>query len=150
MRKLLYWVLALVGTGSAAVALATALGGARTPQGPPLDVEGGRLVVPFPMLSGEEYDVPVEVLNTAREPARLIGALEYCGGACYSVRGLPVTIPPRGRNRIILHIAARAPGLLDEEVTLYTDRPSQPTLDLKVQGIIEDAGHDTTAQAALR
>jgi hypothetical protein len=147
MRKALCWVLALIGMGATAVALASVFGAARVPQGPPLSFEGGHLIVPFPMRSGEEYDVPVEVLNTAREPARLIGALEYCGGACYSVRGLPVVILPKGRNNVMVHIEARVPGLLDEEVTIYTDRPSQPTLILKVQGTIEDAGHETTAQA---
>jgi hypothetical protein len=122
----------------------------RCPPGPPLSFEGGGLIVPFIMRLGEEYDVPVVVLNSGDEPVRLIGALEYCGGACYSVRGLPVTIPPKGRNGVILHIKANAPGLLDEEVTFYTDQPSQPTLVLKVQGTIEDASHETTAQATPR
>jgi hypothetical protein len=150
MRKTLCWILALIGTGAMAVALASALSGARAPQGPPLSFEGGCLAVPISMRSGEEYDVQVEVLNAGREPARLIGILEYCGGACYSVRGLPVAIPRLGRNHVVLHIKARTPGMLDEEVTFYTDRPSQPTLTLKVQGFIEDAAHETTADAAGR
>jgi hypothetical protein len=147
VRKALCWLLALIGTGAAAVGLATVVAEVRKPPpGPPLGFDGGRLIVPFVMRSGEEYDIPVKVLNGGNESARLIGALEYCGGACYSVRGLPVTIPPKGDNRVSLHIKANAPGTLDEDVTFYTDRPSQPTLVLKVQGTIEDAAHETTAQ----
>jgi hypothetical protein len=148
MRNALCWLLALVGTAATTVAVATVVAEVRKrPPGPPLGFNGGRLIVPFVMRPGEEYDVPVRILNSGTESARLIGALEYCGGACYSVRGLPVTIPPKGDNRVLLHVKANAPGSLDEDVTFYTDRPEQPTLVLKVQGTIEDAGHETAAQS---
>jgi hypothetical protein len=100
------------------------------------------------MLSGEHYEFPVEVLNTQDQPARLIGALEYCGGACYAVRGLPVTIPPMGGSTVTLQIEARVLGKFEEDVTLYTDRPAQPTLILKVRGVTEKSGHVSQAKAS--
>jgi hypothetical protein len=64
------------------------------------------------------------------------------------VRGLPVTIPPNGRNRVVIHIEARAPGEFEEEVTFYTDRPSQPKMILRIQGTIREIDHDAMAQTS--
>ena len=147
MRNALRGILTLVGLVASAVALATLVVQARAPQGPPLGFVGGQLVPPMPMLSGQEYDFPVEVVNHSGEPARLIGALEYCAGACYSVRGLPATVPANGRARVVVHIEARMPGAFEEEVTFYTDRPSQPQLILPVRGVTEAVDNAATTHA---
>lgn len=46
-----------------------------------------------------------------------------------------------------VNVEARVPGEFEEELTFYTDRPSQPTLILRVRGIIQGADHDHITQA---
>lgn len=143
MRKRLRWLLALSFAASTATALAILAkdrGGEYTK---PLSFDGSSLNLPYPLRSGSEYDFQVQLQNHTSKPARLLGALEYCGGACYSASGLPKLIPAGGRGTITVHVKARVSGELDEEVTFFTDQPTQPTLLLKIVGTIRDAlDHD--------
>jgi hypothetical protein len=142
------WVLALTGTAATVVAGAifmTEMARARAPQVPPLSFEGGRLIVAETLRTGLEYDVPVVLINDGDEPARVIGFLEGCGSQCYKARGLPVTVPPKGRESVIVHISAYAAGPFEEQILFYTDRPSHPTLTLTVQGITEESTDENNA-----
>lgn len=118
---------------------------AKTEVDSPLGFEGAFLDVPY-LIRGVAMDVPVAIFNSGREPARLVGSLDYCGGACYSVRGLPMDIPAGGKKTIMLHIEPRAVGELEEEVTFYSDRPTQPTLILRVLGTIGEPIQDDNAK----
>lgn len=146
MRTVFRFLLMVVGSGALALGITTAVDALRTPAAP-LGFADGGLTLREPLRQGAEYDVPVEVRNASDEPARLIGSLDYCGGACYQVRGLPIAVPPRGRGRVTLHIAARVPGPLEEEVLFYTDRPTQPQLTLRVRATIREADHEPTHPA---
>ncbi len=151
MRRLLMAALLVVGVGALAVAGATVLEGRRSGasglERPPLALAGpgGAFEPPAVLRSGEPYDFPVEVRNDGDEPARLLGALEYCGGSCYAVRGLPLTVPAGGRAVVTLHIEARVPGTLADDITIYTDRPEQPTFVFPVHGVILEAEPDASA-----
>lgn len=101
-------------------------------------IEPNPLRIPGEMRSGKHYDFDVEVVNESDEPIRIVGAGDYCASSCYSGRGIPTVIPARGRGRVIVHIEAGVPGVFSEELTYYTDRPSQPTLVIKLEGMVQD------------
>jgi len=146
MRKALVWVLAATFATSSAVALTTLVRSIPSVSGPSLQFEKTPWSLPHPLISGSEYDFQVEIMNRSDAPARLVGSLEFCGSACYSMPGLPITIPARGRGRVSLHVKAGRPGALSEEVTFYTDQLTDPTLVLRIEGtIVEGPGHDRPA-----
>ncbi len=136
----------VISLASAAAIVSEDLGHADVPV---LSFGSDPVLLPGIMEPGASYDFPVEIHNAGVEPARIVGALEYCGGACYSVRDLPQVIPAGGSGAISLHVEARVPGVLEEEVQLFTDRPSQPNLILKLVGTIREApDHDDPTPAA--
>ncbi len=146
MRKALVWVLAATFATSSAVAVVTLSRGILNQRDPSLQFEKTPWSLPQPLISRSEYDFQVEVMNRSDSPARLIGSLEYCGSACYSMPGLPITIPAHGRGRVSLHVKAGRPGALSEEVTFYTDQLTDPTLVLRIEGtIVEGSEHDRPA-----
>lgn len=149
MRMAFRWSLWFTFLASLAL-LVFSLRGRGSSDGPPLRFVPNPLIVPGALQSGEEYDLEVEVVNESGEPARLIGSLDYCGGACLSSQGLPIEIPAGGSRRTSVHVAARVPGSLSEALTYYTDRPSQPTLTIRLEGLVAEASpHEpTTTQAA--
>lgn len=114
----------------------------------PLVVRPDPFIVPFEMVSGEHYDVEVPIVNASPDAARLIGSLDYCGGSCVGMRDLPTAIPARGTALASVRIEARTPGLLSEELTVYTDRPSQPMLLIRLQGTVLEAPADASRSRA--
>jgi hypothetical protein len=101
---------------------------------PPLRFDPNPLVLPTTLKPPGEWDVVVDVVNRSGEPARIVGVVEYCSSACFSRRGLPLTVPARGRARLTLGVAISGPGRVSDNVTFYTDQPSQPELILRVEG----------------
>jgi len=97
-------------------------------------------MIPEVLQSGKEYDFAAVVVNESDQPARLVGARDSCTqSGCFSGRKVPTIIPAWGRSRVIVHIEAGVPGDLSEELTFYTDRPSQPTVVVKLAGTIREA-----------
>ena len=106
-------------------------------------------VFPGALDAGREYDVDVVIINPSSQPARLVGSLDYCGGSCFSARGMPISIPAKSKGHVVVHIQARTPGSLSGELTFYTDRASQPTMVLNLEGTVRDRQPDeSTKQAA--
>jgi hypothetical protein len=132
--RLCLWLVLIASLGVAAYQLLQ-----RPVAAAPLRVGASPFVVPFTLISGEHYDVKVPVTNENHEPARLIGSLEYCGGSCVLGQRLPTLIPAGGTGYANVRIEARTPGPLDEELTFYTDRPTQPTLVIHLQGTVLEA-----------
>ena len=148
MRKTFRWLLCLLFAVSTASALAILVKDHSCEDVLPLSFDGGTLNLPSTLQSGSEYDFQVQVQNHTQQTARIVGSLDYCGGACYSVPGLPKVIPAGGRGTVTVHVKAGAPGELDEGVTFYTDQPTQPTLSLKIVGTIGEAlAHDNSTHA---
>jgi hypothetical protein len=133
------WCLRLVLLASLATMLAVFAGVGRNAAGRSLRFELNALVIPEVMQSGMEYDFDAVVVNESSQPARVIGAGDYCAESCYSGQGLPVAVPARGRRRVTVHIKAGVPGDFSGDLTFYTDRPSQPTLTIKLAGTVRNA-----------
>jgi hypothetical protein len=102
--------------------------------------ESDPVVIPGVLEVGKGYDVNVEMINPSSEPANVIGSLDHCSGSCFSARSLPALIPARGMGRINVHVDARSPGLLSDELILFTDRASQPTVTLHLKGMVWEGG----------
>ena len=96
------------------------------------------LVVRDVLCTDSAYDFQIEVVNDTSKTARLLGVGEYCLASCFGGRGLPVEIKPGAIGRVGVHIAAGDPGKFDQELTFYTDCPSQPALTLRLQGTVRD------------
>jgi hypothetical protein len=117
----------------------------------PLRFDPGALVIPKVLGSGREYDFEAVIVNESSEKARVIGSLNYCSGNCVTGRGVPADIPARGRGRVVVHLEAHSPENFVQELTFYTDQPSQPTITIKVMGTVgEDEASNATAHAATR
>ena len=113
------------------------------------DFEKNPLVVTEVMRPRKPYDLEAPVVNESSERIRLVGALEYCAGSCFSGRGIPTVIEAGGRGRVWVHVQPGGPGPLSGELTFYTDRPSQPTLTIIIEGSVqEDKAADATFSAA--
>ena len=113
----------------------------------PLRTVKGSVVVPFEIRTGEEYNLEFDVLNDGYEPALLVGFLRSCGMSCYSGPELPISIPARGRARASVQIKTNAAGAFSEEVTFFTDRPTQPKLVILIEGTIRDArDHESSSR----
>lgn len=114
----------------------------------PLRFEPKPFRIPQVMQVGQEYDMDVAVVNESSETAQLIGSLQVCSSACFSGRGLPTAIPARGRGRVTVHAhVGGRPSSFSSELTFYTDRPTQPTITLKLEGTIVDDGPDVSKKA---
>lgn len=147
MRNVLRRCLWLVFLSSLGLLLASFTGVGRRASGRHLRFEPNPLVIPETMQSGEEYDLDVAVVNESGEPARIIRALDYCAGSCFSGRGIPAVIPAKGWGWVKVHVRAGSTGILSGQLTFYTDRPSQAALTLKLDGTVQDdRSHDLTTQ----
>lgn len=139
MREIGRWVgrLALVGALSLA-AYAAYRGGDAAPS---LRFDPDPLVLPIPLEEGHYYEQALEMVNEEDQPVTVLGMVEFCGSACFAGRGLPATIPARGRGPVTVQIRTGGPGPLDEEMTFYTSSPAHPTIVAKIQGqIVESSG----------
>ncbi len=118
---------------------------------PPLRFDPDPFVIPSTMNQLDERDFKVAVVNDADEPARIVGVEEFCSSACYYGRGLPVTVPARGRGWVTIHVAVNSPGPITDKVYFFTDRPSQPKLAMRIEGYIwEDELDEAPTQASNR
>lgn len=136
--------------GSCGLLVASLAGVGREARSAVLRFRSDPLLISSTLHAMREYDVDVEIINESTEPARILGSLDYCGGSCFSGRGVPTTIPARGVGRVGLHIQARTPGPLAEGLTFYTDRPAQPTLVLNFRGMVQDEKSDELTSQTTR
>lgn len=111
-------------------------------EGPPLRFDPDPFVLPSELDRLGSLDVEVAVVNDSNQPARVVGVREFCAGACFYGRGLPVDVPAGGRAMVMLQINARAVGPISEELEFFTDRPSQPKLILHIEGNIREKAPD--------
>jgi len=139
MKTTLRWCLRLTFLASLVLLLALFVGVRRWGGGASLRFEPSPLVIPGIMQSGKEYNCGAEVVNESAQPARIIGTADDCTrSGCFSGAGVPTVIPAWGRGRVTVHILAGVPGDLSGELIFYTDRPSQPTLTVKLKGTIRE------------
>ncbi len=150
MKATFRWCVRLAFLSSLAALLAATVGVGRRPTSEPLRFQPNPFVIDRVLRPGGEYDVGVEVANRADESARIIGSADSCTPyGCFSGRGLPATIPARGRGWVTVHITAGPAGDCAGELSFYTDRPSQPSLTLNLKGTIrDDRPEDGTPHAA--
>jgi hypothetical protein len=94
-----------------------------------------------------DYELRPIVWNGTRRPVQIVGAGATCGShGCYSAAGLPATVPPGARYPLAVHFKAGAPGGFAHVLSIYTDRPSQPVLEVRIEGIVRERGpHDNPA-----
>jgi len=104
----------------------------------PLRFDPDPFVIPLSAVWPGQNDFEVDVVNSSSEAARIIGAEDYCGSACFSGKGLPAVIPARGRGRVTVSVKARASGLISSELHFFTDRPTQPKLTMRIEGYIPE------------
>ena len=142
---------ALAGSTLCFIASAVALvAGVGQPVDPtPLRFSPDPFVIPAALAQLGEADVQVDLVNDAEIPARIVGVEEFCSSACFYGRALPLEIPPRGRAKLTLHIKARLAGSISEQVKFFTDRPTQPTLTMRVVGDLPELpAHESPALAS--
>ena len=98
----------------------------------------------LPELTGrhEESDIEVAVVNDSDEPAQIVGVREFCGSACFYGMGLPTTVPAHGRGSVYLHVKTNVSGPIEESVTFFTDRSTQPHLTMRIVGNIREEAAD--------
>jgi len=83
-----------------------------------------------------DAEIFASIHNSTSRPIRLLGACNYCSpDGCMRTRALPATIPPHSSLRIVVTARAMLPGRFAKSLTVYTDAPDQPTIDLKICGI---------------
>jgi hypothetical protein len=83
--------------------------------------------------AGQVGTVEFKLLNTTRRPVTVLGARSSC--TCAATGDLPMVVPSGGRGSITISVRRdRPPGRVSEQVTLFTDEPSQPRLVLRVEG----------------
>jgi hypothetical protein len=144
--KLLIRRCALVAFIGSCMLLAASLGSVgRQTEDRALYFKQNPLVVSGFLQPQKKYDVEVQVINSSAEPARLTGSRDYCGASCFASRWLPITIPSMGVASIRVQIDAGAAGPLDGAVLFYTDRATQPSLLLKIDGNVLE--HDSNESA---
>lgn len=113
----------------------------------PLRFDPDPFVISAELVQDSESDIKVDVINVADEPARIVGVREFCSNACFYGKGLPVTIPSKGRGQLTIRLKANDLGSFSEIVEFFTDRPSQPELTLRIEGNIgKDASHEDPMQ----
>lgn len=84
--------------------------------------------------AGRVGTVEFNLLNTTWRPVTVLGARSSC--TCAATDDLPMVVPSGGRRSIrILVRRDRKPGRVSEQVSLFTDEPSQPELVIRVEGI---------------
>lgn len=139
MKKLLRFAagLSLLGLVGSVAALLAGVG--KVEERPPLRFDPDPFVIPHQTDWQGERDFEVTVVNTSDEPARIVGSRDFCGRACLSGVDLPATIPARGRGPVVVHIKKSRPGPVAEELEFFTDRRSQPTLTLRINGHIPES-----------
>jgi len=116
---------------------------------PPLRFDPDPFVVPTSINWSEEQDFDVAVVNDSDNAARIVGAEDFCGAACFSGIGLPTEIPARGRGRVIVRVKTNRPGPISEKLVFFSDQPTQPRLTMKIVGTIpETATQETSTHAA--
>lgn len=108
----------------------------------PLRFDPDPFVIPAAMNVDDETDVKVGVVNVSNEPARIIGVREFCSHACFYGRGLPVAIPANGRGYVTIRLKANDIGPFSDEVSFFTDRPTQPEITLRIEGNIGEEASD--------
>lgn len=91
--------------------------------------------------AGSVTVVPFTLWNNSLRPIRVLGAEGFCTKwGCIQPDGLPFTIPPRSRRevRFILKAARSGDHDFSTSVTLYLDRPGDPTALVQVRGHISE------------
>ena len=106
--------------------------------GPPLRFDPNPFAVTFGADWSGEREYQIAVVNDSGQPARILGARDYCGAACFSGVGLPTEIPAWGRGHVNLRIETNRPGAFSNQVVFLTDQPSQPQMTLRVEGTIPE------------
>jgi len=106
---------------------------------PPLRFDPDPFVVPASLDWSGEHDFEVAVVNDSGKPARIIGAEDFCGAACFSGIGLPTEIPAWGRGRVVIRVATNRSGTISEKLVFFSDQPSQPRLTMRIEGTIPEA-----------
>jgi hypothetical protein len=136
----------LCALGGAAVLLAER----RTTAPLPLRFDPQPFVIPAGLMQDDETDIAIDVVNSSDAPARIVGVREFCSHACFYGKGLPVTIPAKGRGQVTIRLKANDIGPFSDEVEFFTDRPSQPELTLRIEGDIEEGASDATPVQAFK
>ena len=141
------WAGSLICFVASAAALVAGVGVPADPT--PLRFDPDPFVIPAALAQLGESDVQIDVVNDADIPARIVGVEEFCSSVCFYGRALPLEVPARGRAQLTLHLKARLRGAIAEEVTFFTDRPTQPRLTMRVVGDIPELPtHEPGAQAS--
>jgi len=90
------------------------------------------------------HEAPVTITNLSNHTLKVLGSRSTC--SCTIAKGLPLTIPPGGKQQIMLQVRPiKADPQLDQTVQLYFDQPSMPTIGIRVRASI----HDTELSAAM-
>ncbi len=142
MNRLLRFALGLTAVCLVASVAALLAGVGRVEQPLPLRFEPDPFVVPADAGWPGEHDFEVVVLNRSSEPARIVGAEDFCGAACFSGIGLPTVIPAGGRGKVVIRVRANRPGSVASVLKFYTDRPTQPKLAMRIEGDLPGAADD--------
>ncbi len=108
-------------------------------------LRGDRLIVRRSSMSfgevkqGERPVVTFELTNTSHRKITILGAKTLC--TCVFTDDLPLSVPPGGRRSIGVAVktSSRA-GVIEEPISLYTDYPEQPEVEVRVLGRVSVSG----------
>lgn len=80
------------------------------------------------------------IVNPTANAVRILGAQDHCGKlGCISASGsLPVLIPAGGRFNLPVLVYAKTAGVYADSLSLYTDCPRYPEMELMLTGSIID------------
>ena len=82
-----------------------------------------------------KYDVPFALQNLTRQPIRIVGLKATC--SCVVSKDYPRTIPPMARVVVPVEYRPKAQGgSFHEVVTLFTNAPTRPVIQLAVVGTV--------------
>jgi hypothetical protein len=92
---------------------------------------------------GEVRTINFQLKNMSNQPIRILGGRPSC--SCLVVDQLPMTLPLNGECRIRVGVrSSLRSGRIAESIRLFTDLPSQSSLELKVVGRV--LGTETKAR----
>ena len=88
--------------------------------------------------SGDSTNIRYLLHNQSSTTIRLVGANQSCDlNGCNEVLGLPLDIPADSEVAIEVEFHAPQSGTFCKTFRVFTDRPSQPSVRLEIQGTVE-------------
>jgi hypothetical protein len=113
--------------------------------GPALDyLKGDRLMADRSSRSfgeveqGQRLTIVYELTNASGREITILGAKTNC--TCVFAEELPLSVPPRSRRAIKIAVNTDSrDGLIQESISLFTDFPRQPVVELRVLGRVSSS-----------